>query len=365
MSKEVTTPIAGGEESPVAKSNISESEFVQMRAKRYEKPTEPAPEAPKPEEKVEPKEPEAKEPVEKQSAEVPEQKEPEAKEVHSKEVDLESMTEAELKELGEKLGSRAVSRFGELTAKRKAAEEQLAALKAELAKRQDSDPLSDGRAKDNPYKAIKTLEDLQAKTREVDEVIEWADDVLWNSDHLGAEDVVATVEGKELNKAQVRKALRDAQKARKEYLPAQYRELQTAEQRKALKTNLDQAARKELGWMEGEDNDTRKQYEALSNSPIFKKAIEAVPDLEPYLGYMVAHAANSIYGRRSIEINPVKTAPAINPPSTPSTSAAQPEKPESRDSKKESEARKRFSATSNVSDFIALRTQQLTKRKSI
>lgn len=364
MSQEVTKPIAGGEESPVEKSNITASEFAQMRAQRYAKPPEKAPEEAKPEEKTEPKEPEKKEDAEKQSVEAPETKEPEAKEVHSKEVDLEAMTEAELKELGEKLGSRAVSRFGELTAKRKAAEEQLAALKAELAKRQEGDPLSDGRHKDNPYKSIKTVEELQAKTREVDEVIEWADEVLWNSDHLGADDVVANVEGKELTKASVRKALRDAQKARREHLPAQFRELQAANDRKALKASLDGAARKELEWMGGEDNDVRKQYEALNKSPVLRKAIEAVPELEPYVDYLVAHAANSIYGRKSIEISP-KVAPAITPPSTPKSSIPQPEKQESRETKKEADYQKRFKETSDVGDFIALRTAQLTKRKSL
>ena len=42
------------------------------------------------------------------------------------------MSEEELQELSEKLGSKAVARFGALTAKRKAAEERLAVLEAEL-----------------------------------------------------------------------------------------------------------------------------------------------------------------------------------------------------------------------------------------
>jgi hypothetical protein len=56
--------------------------------------------------------------------------------VLSKEVDLDSMSEQELRELADKLGSRAVARFGELTAKRKHAEEQLTALRQELAARE-------------------------------------------------------------------------------------------------------------------------------------------------------------------------------------------------------------------------------------
>ncbi len=45
---------------------------------------------------------------------------------------LDNLSEGELKDLAEKLGSRAVARFGELTAKRKAAEEELDKIKQSL-----------------------------------------------------------------------------------------------------------------------------------------------------------------------------------------------------------------------------------------
>jgi len=371
MSKEVTTSDAADVKPAVVESSITPEQFIARRSNRGRKPESKEP-AKEPEKKAEeavepaPKEPESKEADEKQSKAPEEKKEPEAKDVHSKEVDLENLSEAELKELAEKLGSRAVARFGELTAKRKAAEEQLAALRAELMARQSqpADPLSDGKPKDNPYKSIKTLPELQAKAREVDEVIEWADDVLWSSDHLGSDDVVATVDGKELTKAQVRRALRDAQKARKEHLPARFQDLQAAEQRKAVKAQFEQAARKELDWLGGEDNDVRKQFEALKQSPILVKARESVPEIEPFIDYMVAHAANSIYGRKSIPLT-TKASPSINPPSNPQSSVAKPEKQDSADSKRETEARKRLSETNAISDFVALRTAQISKRKSI
>lgn len=370
MPNEVTNPIAAGEPSAVEKTNMSVAQFAERRRVALSpKEPEKAPEAKETPTEPAPKEPEAtKAPEEKQSAAAEEAKEPKAKEVHSKDVDLENMSEAELKELAEKLGSRAVARFGELTAKRKAAEERLVAVEQQLAaisaQRAQVDPLSDGKPKENPYKAIKSLPDLQAKAREVDEVIEWADDVLWNSEHLGVEDVVATVDGRELTKAQVRKALKDAQRARKEHLPAQLAELQASEQRKAVKSQLEQNARKELPWLEGEDNDVRKQFEALKASPVLMKAKEAVPELEPYLEYMVAHASNSIYGRKQIELAP-PTKQAITPPSSPSTTATPSEQPEAREDKKESDIRKRLASSNAISDFVALRTAQISKRKTI
>ena len=172
---------------------------------------------------------------------------------------------------------------------------------------------------------------------------------------------MATVNGQELTKLQVRKALRDAQKARKDFLPSQLRELQASEQRKALRGQMDVAARQELEWMGGEDNDVRKQYEILKGSPLLRKAMDSVPDLEPYMEYMVAHAANSIYGRKSINIDKPKV--SINPPSSPGSSSAQTEQPEGRQQKQERDTHERFLKTNAVSDFIALRTQQILKRK--
>ena len=79
----------------------------------------------------------------------------------SKEIDLESMSEQDLRELAEKLGSRAVARYGELTAKRRQAEEQLNALKQELVKRDtQKDPLETKKIENNPFGDIDTVEKL-------------------------------------------------------------------------------------------------------------------------------------------------------------------------------------------------------------
>jgi hypothetical protein len=192
------------------------------------------------------------------------------------------MSEQDLRELAEKLGSRAVARYGELTAKRRQAEEQLNALKQELVKRDtQKDPLETKKIENNPFGDIDTVEKLQAKAKEVDEAIEWAEDILWHNEHLGAEDIVATIDGKDYTKAQVRKVMRDSQKARKDFLPAQLAEVNARQNRVAVKQQFSEAIKTELNWMQGDDNDVRKQYEILKESPLLKKAMESVPDLEP------------------------------------------------------------------------------------
>jgi hypothetical protein len=366
MSYEVTKANAGAEPSPVVVDNLSTGQFA-LRGKPQAEP--PPPEKEEVETQEEQAEPEAdtlsanpKQPKEGKGQEESEK----PKDVLSQNLDLDSLTEVELKELAEKLGSRAVARFGELTAKRKHAEEQLQALQAELQRRNtEQDPLKVTKKEVNPYASIDKVADLQAKAKEVEEVIEWAEETLWNSDHLAADDVAATVDGREVTKAQVRKALREAQKARKEFLPAQYQEVLAREQRKQQKAQLQHTMRQELPWLEGEDNDTRKQYEALRESPLLKKAVEAVPELEPYMEYMVAHAANSVYGRKSIPLETPAKRLDPKPPASPSATAAASSKPEGREAKSLKEMEGRLEKSGAIGDFIALRTAKLSKRKSI
>ena len=72
---------------------------------------------------------------------------------------LDDLSEDELKNLAEKLGSRAVARFGELTAKRKAAEEELDRVKQSL----QQDPLKQEMetVKDNPFDDVRDIKSLQ------------------------------------------------------------------------------------------------------------------------------------------------------------------------------------------------------------
>ena len=280
------------------------------------------------------------------------------KEVLSK--DVEDLTDEEIAELAQKGKSGLLKRIAELTAKRKLAEEKAAALEAafQQARQQPQEP----KVENNPYAAVTDPEELQKKKQEVDQSIEWAEDVLFNAEDLAADDVAITVDGKEYTKAFVRDYLRNARKARDKYLPAQERELVGREQRAQLEASFKQQARKELGWMEGDDNDTRRRFEAMINDPRLKKLKESVPEIAPQIEYLIAHAANSMYGRRVIEPDKPKS-PSIIPPSSPSTTAAGPERTESRTEKTVKDIESRFKQTGSASDFIALRAAQISKRK--
>jgi len=284
--------------------------------------------------------------------------EPEGSEDVLSQLDLDDMSEDDLRELSEKLGSRAVARFGELTAKRKAAEAKLKEMEAQL---QNKNPLETQEVANNPYASVDSIEGLQEKAKEVTDVIEWAEETLFNADGYGPEDVVTEVEGKELTKSDVRKSLLNARKARDKFLPAQLKSVQRVAQSEQLKEAFDTQASTELNWLQGEDNDVRKSYEAMIGDPRFDSLRKkADPEVAAQLNYLMAHAANSIYGRK-----PIKEAPksaTLTPPKTAGTAASQSEKTVGKSVKALKNLNQQFRQSGNKSDFITLRTLQLKNR---
>ena len=276
-------------------------------------------------------------------------------------IDLDEMSEDDLRDLGKKLGSKAVERFGQLTAKRKAAEEELAKLRSSL-EASDNDPLKGTqKVKNNPFGNIDSVEGIQNQADQVNSVIEWAEDVLFNADGYSPDDVVTEIEGKELTKSDVRNSLLSARKNRDKFLPAQLKSIQARQQGEKLKEAFNSKATEELSWMTGEDNDTRKQYEAIIGDSRFGQLEETLPpDLSAQLPYLMAHAANSIYGRR--EIKSGGKSARLKPPSQPTGAGAQSERKPSLQSKQIKDIKQRFSASGNKSDFVTLRTLQMQNR---
>jgi hypothetical protein len=348
MSEEVITSIAEDVKAPVEKKPMSEAEYLSSRiAKRQAAQPKPIEAEGEQADAVEAKpEAEAKAPT---------------TDVLSK--DLEEMSEAELSDLAKKLGSKAVARFGELTFKRKQAEEQIEQLKAELARREQDSATKVIKVENNPYANLDSVDKLDAEERTISDLIEFAEEALDKAEDMSAFDVAAKLDGKEYTKAEVKDILRNARKAKSKFIPAQRQELSARQLRESIERNLQQKARKELPWIDGDDNDTRKHFEAIKGDPRFKKLKDAVPDLAPQFEYLMAHAANSLYGRREVEeATPAKT--VLKPPSSPKVSAAVPERTDARREEATREIAERFRKSGRADDFIALRTAQISKRKS-
>jgi len=362
MNTEVTTGIAEPDNTTVEKTNITAEDFA---IQRLGQPT-PQPEeqsAPEVEEEVtdEIANEEAEE-VE-GSVEDTEDETPEAEsdEQVLSQIDLDDMSEVELRELADKLGSRAVARFGELTAKRKAAEEKLQQLEARLSAEQNNPLKPKKEVTNNPFANVETLEDLQSKATDASNVIEWAEDIMFNADGYEADDVVTEVEGKEMTKADVRNALLQARKARDKFLPDRLEKIQAVEQSNQMQEHLTAQAEAELPWMQGEDNDTRREYQAIMSDPRVDTLMANLPpDVKAQMPYLLAHAANSIYGRKAVKST--KSNVRLNPSSNSTPSAAGSEKPASRTSKSIKNLSNQFKQSGDKSDFITLRTLQLQNR---
>ena len=354
---------ADAENTARLQSNASLSEFAQFRAnqlmgRQQEEVQEEQPQAE--ESEVVDEVNATEEPIEEtqESAE-----ETETQDVLSN-IDLDNLSEDELRELSEKLGSRAVMRFGELTAKRKQAEAELSELRQKL---QDSDNPLKGNVDQskNPYRNIKSIEELQKISRDVESVVEWAEDTIFNADGYGADDVVTEVNGKEYTKAEVRKQLLDARKAEKKFLPAQLKVLQDREYAKQAKDSLNEQAKGEFGWIGKEGDEVNEKYQAMLDDPRLEGLEEFSPELAAQLPYLLAHSANSLYGRKVIKQDaPVQTKKGVqlDPPSS-MPGSAKSEKQIGSALKSLKDSQQAFRQTGSKDDFIKMRTLRYSQQQ--
>jgi hypothetical protein len=361
MTDEIATADSGADTIPVDNTNISVTDFANRRLGQLNSQASTEEEA---EPVVEEETEETPEEVieETQEAEEGEPEVESASEDVLSQIDLDNASEEELRELADKLGSKAVARFGELTARRKSAEEKLAKLEASL---QQKDPLeSKKKIENNPFGNLDSIEDLQSKAEEIEQIVDWAEDLLFEGADYAADDVITEIEGKEMTKAEVRKSLLQARKAKKTFIPDQLSKIQAKEQAKNMEVAFKERAKEELSWLDGEDNDIRKQYEATVNDARFQKMKEIVskeaPDVAGQLDYWFAHAANSIYGRKPIAED--KPSMKLTPPKGATTSNANAAKSPSRTAKALKELQSQFKQSGNARDFAALRKLQMASR---
>jgi len=360
MSEEVVKPIAEGSKNPVAKKPMSDADFLAARVAKQKPKPEPE-QKPKPE--PEPEKAEAK--TEATSPEGAKDEAKPSKAVLSKDVD--ELTDEEIAELAEKGKSGLLRRVAELTAKRKLAEEKAAQLEAAM-RQQQTATLPAPKVENNPFANVSKPEELAEKDKTYRDIVKWAERVLDEAEGASPDEIVTNEGGSQYTKRQLKQVLRNAREARDEYIPARLRELQEEQKRVQMDSALTQKARQELKWLEEGDNDIRKHYEVMTSNPAFDKIAKAAPEYAPAIKYLFAHAANSIYGRREIgiETTPRKAASTtLTPPSTPNSNAAASERKESRDEGSLRELESRFKTTKKPDDFVALRAQQIAKRKTL
>ncbi|WJE88175.1 hypothetical protein LFDSGCCC_CDS0034 [Phage C75C1] len=279
-------------------------------------------------------------------------------------LDIDDLSEDELKALSTKLNSRAVARYGELTKKRKAAEERMEQMERQLTELQNAKKEEVPVVKDNPLKDIVDPKELQEKAVNAQEVVDWAEDLLYEKGDYAPDDVIATVDGREVTKAEVRKTMRHSQNVLRKFVPAQMQEIQKKNAAIQARDAFAKKAEEELPWMKNKNSEAYKKYDAMINDRRLVDLQTINPEVAAQMPYLVAHAANSMYGRKVLP--PTRTAPrAIKaaPPKSATTAAAKSEKTVPRTAKKLQDQSKAFQNTGSTNDFIALRTLQMQNRK--
>jgi hypothetical protein len=144
---------------------------------------------------------------------------------------------------------------------------------------------------------LESIEDLQGKFKESKQIFKWADDLLDDNGFANPDDVIYSEGNKEFTKAQIKKAKREADEAMELYLPNRLQTIQSKQQAEQIKAQLIDKAKVDLEWMQDEDSEIYKKYNAELEGPMYQKLIEsAPPEVAAYLPFVIAHAANSLHG---------------------------------------------------------------------
>jgi len=337
MSEE-STAIAGVTE-PV--SNVSVEEYIARRIGNASNNEEPA------------KESEAESDVESEDQEVGHVDDTdyleEEEEVSSEEAELDllNLSTEQIQELAKKGKSRLLQRVGELTAQKRLLEEK-------LQQQATSRPTKEIPQTENPFREINSVEGLLAKHTELEQVMEDTDAILEEHEDYGPDDII-TVGDREFTKKEIRKANRNAREAITKYIPAQEKQIAKIQQLSQMEEHYSAAAKKEVPDILDTESEVGTRFTAMMQDPIVQQVKTQIPELGAQLEYLLAHAANSIFGKGKPRINAsaVGSKLKISPSSSPIGSGAA--RSGSVKPKKAADAYNKFEKSQSVDDWISAR----------
>lgn len=331
--------------------NLGFAELVSLRAGATEEPdTEETTEGTEESEETETEETEEQsEETEEEETEESEDDEEETEE-EGQEVDLLDLTPEQIQELAKKGKSRLLKRVGQLTAEKNAMESRLAALEAQA--NQAPEVPQDS----NPFRDIDSLEKIEAKRKELARTLETTDDLLDEHEGYGPDDII-TVGEKQFTKRDIRKANKNARDALAKYLPAQAAHLHKLSQFEAAGKQFQERAKQEVPEIQDEESEIGKNFKALISDPLVDRVKREIPELGMQIEFILAHAARSIFGKKSASLKPGSgTKLKAKPPAFPGGSGTQ-KLMKSGDSRiRELEAR--VDETGSIEDLVALRTEK-------
>lgn len=196
----------------------------------------------------------------------------------------------------------------------------------------------------------------------------WADTTLDDNEDAMMDDVVATLNGKEFTKREVKKQLRNAEEALNVLLPARHEELQEEVVAQQTEEVLMRHVSDKLSWFSDEDSIQYKEYKKLHDHADMDEIRNSVsPKVRAQLNYLLAHAVNSVVLTQDKKPAPKTTAKKeikpTPPPNPDSSGKLSPNKNVDADiAGKLKEAMNRFESGQSNEDFLTLRKLQLAQR---
>jgi len=338
-----------------ASDNLSIEALIAQRTRQMTEPEE-TPDQAEPEEteteEVEEISPEeTPETPETEAEEETEEDEPEETEEESQPIDLLNLSPEDIQALAKKAKSRLLADVGKLRAENRILQAELNKPKAEA--RPLPDPIPD-----NPFKELKTLDEVAAKIKELEKVADETDRILEDHEEYASDDVI-TLGDKEFTKKEIRTANRNARNAMVKFLPAQAAAIQRSGQLQAMEEQFNAAIPVEIPELADADSPIAKMHQSMIADPLVAQVRERVPDLAPQLGYILAHAARSI---NSLKAKPKTASAAVKPqsklPGSP-IGAAGPRSGGQPVRKAVEQARARYEKSGSSADWQALRLAEM------
>lgn len=336
MSEE-STAIAGATE-PV--SNVSVEEYIARRSGIASQQDEPAEESEEDTE-VELEEQEAEPEDDTEYADDEEEASSE-----EAELDLLNLSTEQIQELAKKGKSRLLQRVGELTAQKRLLEEK-------LQQQATAKPTKEVPQDENPFRNISDPKELLAKYGELEQVLDDTDAILEEHEDYGPDDII-TVGDREFTKREIRKANRNARESITKFIPAQEKQIAKIQQLAHMEEQYSAAAKEEVPDILDVESEVGARFQAMMQDPIAQQVKIKIPELGYQLEYILAHAANSIFGKGKsrVKVSDVGSKLRINPSSSPTVAAVN---SRSNKPRKAAEAYSKFEQSQSVDDWISAR----------
>lgn len=359
QSMKATDPSIAGDENPVS-DNISFEELIAQRTGKAAARTEPSEQST---EELESSDEESEESDEHASQEDDAGYDEEGSEEEREdgqdglqEVDLLNLSPEQIQELAKSAKSRLLDDLGKTRKENRQIKEEIAQLKEQL-QGQGQKTVKEIPDSDNPFRELSSPDEIKAKYDEMERTLETTDALLEEYEDYGPDDLI-TVGSQEFSKRDIRKANRNAREAITKYLPARHQQLAKVAQYEVLAQQYSEAARKEVPEIEDAESEVGKNFQSLLADPLVGRVRKEIPELGMQIEYLLAHAARSIFGKKS---KPIQTGAGtkmkVEPPASPVGSGA------ARSGKnpkgKVQDAFNRFEKSGAVEDWVAARIAKL------